>query len=64
MCNVYVAVRLIQLHPLFITVIFILSSPWQKLPSPRPSVNKYWGTGSKAARNNNMVVLINASAGE
>ena len=29
MCNVYVAVRLIQLHPEFITDIFILSCPWQ-----------------------------------
>ncbi len=29
MCNVYVAVRLIQLHPEFITDIFILSCPGQ-----------------------------------
>ncbi|MDE6574967.1 MAG: hypothetical protein K2L84_06525, partial [Muribaculaceae bacterium] len=27
-CYVYVAVRLIQLHPEFITDIFILSCPW------------------------------------
>ena len=37
-CNVYVAVPLIQLHPEFITDIFILGCPWQKLPSPRPIV--------------------------